>query len=125
MAASKGKYPAPPAILECAKAGLESGHAAGSKVRPPAESICCQVPRVDGSPLSVCVVKMQLERELFGKLSASRESAALRGLFFGQTASKKNSFGSPTLKVCYLERAHHGYGTERCLLMCRWRRLQC
>jgi len=69
--ATKGKYPAPPAILECAKAGLESGHSAGSKA----------------------------ERDLFGKLSATSESAALRGLFFGQTDSKKNKFGKPEVKV--------------------------
>jgi len=69
--ATKKKYPAPPAILECAKAGLESGHAAGSKA----------------------------ERELFGMLSATNESAALRGLFFGQTESKKNKFGKPAARV--------------------------
>lgn len=68
---TKGKYPAPPAILECAKAGLEGGHAVGSK----------------------------LERELFGKLAATPESAALRGIFFGATAAKKNPFGEPTRKV--------------------------
>lgn len=41
----------------------------------------------------------QAERELFGKLSATQESAALRGLFFGQTESKKNKFGAPETKV--------------------------
>ena len=62
--ATGGKYPAPGAILDCARTGLESGHAAGSKK----------------------------ERELFGMLATTPESAALRGLFFGQTASKKNPY---------------------------------
>ena len=69
--ASKGKYPAPPAILACARTGLEQGHAAGSKA----------------------------ERERFAELALTAESAALRGLFFGSTACKKNPFGSPKLKV--------------------------
>jgi len=68
---TKGNYPAPPAILECAKAGLEAGHTAGSTV----------------------------ERQLFGKLAATSESAALRGIFFGATAAKKNPFGKPDKKV--------------------------
>ena len=28
---TKGNYPAPPAILECARAGIEGGHTVGSK----------------------------------------------------------------------------------------------
>lgn len=68
---TKGKYPAPIAILECARAGLEQGHAAGSKV----------------------------ERTRFGELSATSESAALRGLFFGSTDCKKNRFGKPIADV--------------------------
>jgi len=68
---AKGKYPAPPAILECARTGLEGGHAAGSKA----------------------------ERDNFGTLALTAESAALRGLFFGSTACKKNPFGEPKLKV--------------------------
>ena len=47
---TKGKYPAPPAIIECVQTGLQSGHADGSRK----------------------------EAELFGKLSQSRESASLR-----------------------------------------------
>jgi len=66
MKATKGKYPAPPAILSCAKAGMEGGHMAGSTV----------------------------ERTEFGKLAVTPESAALRGLFFGTTAAKKNPFGA-------------------------------
>lgn len=69
--ATKGKYPAPGAILECAKVGLEQGHAVGS----------------------------QVERQKFGELAATTESSALRGLFFGQTASKKNRFGEPGTPV--------------------------
>ena len=64
MKATKGKMPAPLNIIECVKAGLEGGHSSGSKV----------------------------EARRFGELAASPESAALRGLFFGQTA-KKNVFG--------------------------------
>ena len=41
---TKGKYPAPLAILECAKAGMEGGHTKGSEV----------------------------ERQQFGKLAATR-----------------------------------------------------
>ena len=29
---TKGKYPAPVAILKCAKAGMESGHTKGSEI---------------------------------------------------------------------------------------------
>ena len=53
---TKGKYPAPLAILECAKTGLAEGHEAGSKK----------------------------EAQLFGELSQTTESGALRGLFYGQ-----------------------------------------
>ena len=59
---TKGRYPAPYAILECTRTGLESGHAVGSKV----------------------------ERERFGELAVTSEARALRGLFFGQTDAKKN-----------------------------------
>jgi enoyl-CoA hydratase/long-chain 3-hydroxyacyl-CoA dehydrogenase len=68
---TKGKYPAPVAILECAKTGIESGHTVGS----------------------------QIERKKFGELAATTESSALRGLFFGQTASKKNRFGKPAAEI--------------------------
>ena len=68
---TKGKYPAPNAILQCAKTGIESGHATGSKI----------------------------EREKFGELADTHESKSLRGIFFGQTASKKNRFGKPAHQV--------------------------
>ena len=68
---TKGKYPAPLAILECAKTGLAEGHAAGSKK----------------------------EAELFGDLSQTTESGALRGLFYGQTECKKNKYGKPAINV--------------------------
>lgn len=71
MKQTKGKYPAPLAILECAKTGLESGHAAGSAK----------------------------EAELFGSLSQTAESKSLRGLFYGQTECKKNNFGEPSVNV--------------------------
>ena len=35
---TKGKYPAPNAILDCIRTGIESGHAAGSKKAPPPPS---------------------------------------------------------------------------------------
>lgn len=68
---AKGNYPAPIAILASARAGLEGGHKAGSKV----------------------------ERELFASLATTSESAALRGLFFGSTECKKNPFGEPEMRV--------------------------
>jgi len=68
---SKGKYPALDAILECVRTGMEKGHRAGSKA----------------------------ESTLFAKLAVSAESNALRGLFFGQTATKKNKFGTPSVEV--------------------------
>jgi enoyl-CoA hydratase/long-chain 3-hydroxyacyl-CoA dehydrogenase len=71
MKQTKGKYPAPLKILDCARAGLESGHAAGSAK----------------------------EAELFGKLSQTAESKSLRGLFYGQTECKKNTFGKPAVDV--------------------------
>lgn len=68
---TKGKYPAPVAILKCAQAGMEAGHVKGSEI----------------------------ERQQFGVLAATTESSALRGLFFGQTASKKNAHGQPAAPV--------------------------
>lgn len=59
-------YPAPYAILDCIEAGVNDGHAAGSKV----------------------------EREKFGVLGMTPASEALRGIFFAQTETKKNPFGS-------------------------------
>jgi enoyl-CoA hydratase/long-chain 3-hydroxyacyl-CoA dehydrogenase len=60
--ASGGHYPAPLAILECVRQGVESGHEAGSAK----------------------------EREGFGALGMTSVSKSLRGIFFGQTATKKN-----------------------------------
>lgn len=62
--AAGGHYPAPPAILEAVKAGLEGGMRAG----------------------------LDTEARLFGQLGFTPQSAALRGLFFAQTASKKNPY---------------------------------
>lgn len=64
MKQTSGKYPAPLAIIDCVKAGLEGGHETGSK----------------------------MERERFGELAVTPEAKALRGLFFGQTECKKNTF---------------------------------
>lgn len=71
LKATKGRYPAPPAILECVKEGVAAGHAAGSAK----------------------------ERALFGELATTAESAALRGIFFGMTACKKNPYGEPARRV--------------------------
>jgi len=65
MKATKGKMPAPLNIIECVKAGLEGGHSSGSKV----------------------------EARRFGELAASPESAALRGLFFGQPPKRVETVG--------------------------------
>jgi enoyl-CoA hydratase/long-chain 3-hydroxyacyl-CoA dehydrogenase len=64
---AKGKYPAPYKILDAVKAGLSSGHAAGSKV----------------------------EAKGFSELGMTSESKALVSIFFGQTAAKKNEYGKP------------------------------
>jgi enoyl-CoA hydratase / long-chain 3-hydroxyacyl-CoA dehydrogenase len=69
--AAGGKYPAPPAILECIREGVESGFEAGSKK----------------------------ERELFGSLGMTDVSKALRGIFFAQTATKRNPSGKVATPV--------------------------
>lgn len=66
--AAGGHYPAPLAILESIKAGVEQGHTEGSKT----------------------------EARLFGELGMTPVSRALRGVFHAQTATKKNPFGKPT-----------------------------
>jgi len=71
MKQTKGKYPAPIDILDCVKTGLESGHAAGSAK----------------------------EASKFGALSQTTESRSLRGLFYGQTECKKNTYGEPAVSV--------------------------
>lgn len=63
--AAGGHYPAPVAILEAVRAGVDGGHEAGSA----------------------------RERALFGELGMTSVSAALRGIFFAQTATKKNPAG--------------------------------
>ncbi|MDR3739061.1 MAG: hypothetical protein P4L40_08570, partial [Terracidiphilus sp.] len=57
-------YPAPYAIVDSIEAGVLGGHEAGSKK----------------------------EREGFGALGVTKESQALRGIFFAQTETKKNPF---------------------------------
>jgi enoyl-CoA hydratase / long-chain 3-hydroxyacyl-CoA dehydrogenase len=66
-AAAGGHYPAPLAILESVKAGVERGHSEGSKT----------------------------EARLFGELGMTPVSRALRGVFHAQTATKKNPYGKP------------------------------
>lgn len=67
---TNGNYPAPPAILEAIKTGLEKGRTAG----------------------------LAKEAEGFGALGMTPESKALVSLFFGKTALKKNRFGKPSRK---------------------------
>ena len=62
--ATGGHYPSPPAILDAVRTGLEEGMAAG----------------------------LAKEAKLFGQLGMTPQSAALRGLFFAQTATKKNPY---------------------------------
>jgi len=69
--ASGGHYPAPYAILDCVKAGVDGGHEAGSTA----------------------------ERTRFGELGMTPVSRALRGIFFAQTATKKNPSGRPAREV--------------------------
>ena len=62
-----GLYPAPLKILEVLRAGQDKGKSAGYVA----------------------------EHVGFGELAATTESAALIGLFHGQTECKKNKFGKP------------------------------
>lgn len=66
---SGGHYPAIPAIFDAVEAGVSG---AGGYAK---------------------------EAELFGKLVVTPESAALRSIFFGMTALKKNRFGTPERPV--------------------------
>ena len=67
MKQTNGLYPAPLEILKVIRTGLDKGMAKG----------------------------LEAEREGFGKLCATPESAALISLFHGQTECKKNKFGKP------------------------------
>jgi len=71
MKASGGLYPAPLKILDVVRTGIDKG-------------------KTDG---------YRAEREGFGKLAMTSESKALIGLYYGQTACKKNSFGKPAKKA--------------------------
>ena len=105
---TKGKYPAPTAILECAKTGLAEGHAAGSKKEASApdcapECLCWSIaghwwchccPWIRWVPLATFVRWLQpitagcgAQAQLFGELSQTTESGALRGLFYGQASA--------------------------------------
>ena len=63
---TNGNYPAPYAIIECVKNGLQ--HPKGND-------------------------KYKFEREQFAKLAATPESAALIGIFDGMTSMKKHAYG--------------------------------
>jgi enoyl-CoA hydratase/long-chain 3-hydroxyacyl-CoA dehydrogenase len=64
---TQGNYPAPNAILEVVKQGLEKGFSAG----------------------------LEVESNKFGELTKTNEANALMNIFFGSTALKKNRFGKP------------------------------
>lgn len=66
MKATRGLYPAPLKILEVVRTGLDKGHVAG----------------------------FEAEAKGFGYLTATPEAKGLISLFFGQTACKRNRFGS-------------------------------
>lgn len=65
-----GNYPAPYAIIDCVKYGLDN-------------------PKT----------KYNLERENFAKLAATKESEALIGIFEGMTSLKKHDFGAPAKNI--------------------------
>lgn len=69
MKQTQGKYPAPLKIIDCVKTGMAKGH--GSEAGYAAEA------------------------KNFSELGVSSESGALMGLFTGQTACKKNAYGTP------------------------------
>jgi enoyl-CoA hydratase/long-chain 3-hydroxyacyl-CoA dehydrogenase len=71
MKMTKGVYPAPLEILNVVGTSLNKGLAAG----------------------------YDAEAKGFGRLAMTTESTALMGLFFGQTACKKNRFGAPQKKA--------------------------
>ncbi|XP_046425795.1 trifunctional enzyme subunit alpha, mitochondrial [Neodiprion fabricii] len=71
MKMSGGLYPAPLKILDVVRTGLDKGSAAG----------------------------YEAEARAFGQLGVTPESRGLVSLFFGQTACKKNRFGTPKSAV--------------------------
>lgn len=72
MKNTNGVYPAPFAIIDCVKNGLDA--------------------KSDDE-------KYKFEREKFAELAATSESASLIGIFDGMTALKKHEFGEPTTTV--------------------------
>lgn len=83
---TNGKYPAPFAIIEAVKYGLEH-------------------PKGDA--------KFKFERESFAKLAATKESEALIGIFDGMTQLKKHAYGEvvhPIRKVAVLGSGLMGSG---------------
>lgn len=84
-AKTRGNYPAPPFILQCAEAGLARGRKAGDDV----------------------------ECRLFGQLTASPEAKALLGLFEAMTELKKRPEGdapAPVTKLAVLGGGFMGSG---------------
>ena len=71
MKMSGGLYPAPLRILDVIRTGLDKGLAAG----------------------------YEAEAKAFGELAITPQSKGLTSLFFGQTACKKNRFGTPKSAV--------------------------
>ncbi|CAH0476266.1 unnamed protein product [Peronospora belbahrii] len=66
-----GHYPAPKLILEAVQTGVENGFKKG----------------------------LEVEAANFAKLGMTSEAKALMGIFFGQTALKKNRYGKPSKPV--------------------------
>lgn len=71
MKMTGGLYPAPLKILDVVRTGLDKGSVAGYKT----------------------------EARVFGELLVTPQSKGLTSLFFGQTACKKNRFGTPKSTV--------------------------
>lgn len=69
--ASGGFYPSPFAILDVVETGMSKGMKAG----------------------------LEKEASDFGRLGMTNVSKALRGIFFAQTATKRNPFGKPTVSI--------------------------
>eukprot|EP01129_Flabellula_baltica_P000982 TRINITY_DN10905_c0_g1_i1.p1 TRINITY_DN10905_c0_g1~~TRINITY_DN10905_c0_g1_i1.p1 ORF type:complete len:766 (-),score=237.92 TRINITY_DN10905_c0_g1_i1:56-2353(-) len=71
MKQTLGNYPAPLAIIDTVRYGLENGVSKG----------------------------LEKERRSFGELAQTEVAKSLMGIFFGQTACRKNTYGKPETKA--------------------------
>lgn len=93
MKLTNGLYPAPLKILDVVKTGLQKGPLAG----------------------------FEAERNGFGELAVTKESAALIGLFDGQTLCKKNRFGKPSKSIKNIGVLGSGLmGAGKYFTVCKW-----